>query len=358
MILLFVINRLALVISALGLAVLAASTAAKAAVNGRTATCPSGKQSIQIKSFVNVGYRTGRDGYLVFKFLLDLSIPEGETVMLSSGSSSSWSVSSATVEPIKFEIRSYYKVFPRPPDDVMKVSLFTSCFESGTISAQLKDYDSSAPKQPSCTKYMVIDSRGSGTAVGTLSPPGLAFAAELKRLKGEKNVQVVPNLYDASGGFWSLAGAVVKLPLDYYNSVVVGKAWLRQKILKEANACREMRIFLTGYSQGAQVAADVYQEGFWPYVAGVALFGDPYFNHQDKQADQGNYQKALDGRLGMRPLFDRQMASHVLSYCHRHDPVCQQPLSYFELVRYRFTKHKNYSALGEPEQAARYLASG
>src|SRR5262249_39597566 len=110
-------------------------------------------------------------------------------------------------------------------------------------------------------------------------------------------------------------------------------------------------ILLTGYSQGAQVTADVVQAISPPLVLGVALFGDPYFNSADK-VDRGGFQAGRNGFLGKRHLFSTQWQSRMLSYCHLHDPVCQGPL---HNVGYLFSRHKTYDKLGEPEKAAQYF---
>ena len=88
----------------------------------------------------------------------------------------------------------------------------------------------------------------------------------------------------------------------------------------------------------------------------AALFGDPYFNNRDSYVDRGDFRAGLGGNLGTRPFFDAARRRHVLSFCHDRDPVCQGPLSYFELIRYRFSRHNNHATRDEPERAARYFA--
>jgi hypothetical protein len=104
------------------------------------------------------------------------------------------------------------------------------------------------------------------------------------------------------------------------------------------------------------VSGDVFHDNSYRNLVGAVLFGDPYFNNHDTTADRGTYQKGLSGNLGIRPVFSGAKRGHVISYCHEHDPVCQGPLSYIELARYRFSRHNNYDDLGEPEEAARYFA--
>jgi Cutinase len=134
----------------------------------------------------------------------------------------------------------------------------------------------------------------------------------------------------------------------YHDSVVDGKKWLAQEVATIANDpnCPNNKIFLVGYSQGAQVTGDVYQAisqdkrdaGVVKHIRGVALFGDPYFNHADHRVDRGNHEPGLDGVLGTRPQF----SGPVMSYCHKYDPICQGPLDYVTLALHRFKEHENY----------------
>lgn len=205
-----------------------------------------------------------------------------------------------------------------------------------------------------CSAYVVADSRGSGEPLATLSRPGAAFVREFRKLHSSVYVGAAMNSYDAVGS-WNIVAAVLKLPIGYHQSVGQGKAWLRSELSTLASTCPETKVVLTGYSQGAQVAADVAQEAPNRQIVGVVLFGDPYFNHGDARADRGDFARGLDGTLGTRPIFTGSLGGRVLTYCHRHDPVCQGPLSYYELARYRFTRHNNYDKQGEPEEAARYI---
>lgn len=90
-------------------------------------------------------------------------------------------------------------------------------------------------------------------------------------------------------------------------------------------------------SQSPQIAARIRRQ-----ILGVALFGDPYFNSRDHISARGSYVKGLNGVLGTRSSF--LQPTRVLSYCRKHDPVCQSPLSFLHLASYRFTEHKKYGS--------------
>jgi hypothetical protein len=153
----------------------------------------------------------------------------------------------------------------------------------------------------------------------------------------------------------------------YHDSVVEGKVWLRQHLkFIVAKCATATKLVLVGYSQGAQVAADVYQDlqsaQLRRQILGVALFGDPYFNASDDTTDRGDYNHALNGILAYvrrfsRPKFSPNSAEHVLSYCHKHDPICQERLKLWELAYYGRSQHKNYIEKDrEVRRAANYFS--
>jgi hypothetical protein len=205
-----------------------------------------------------------------------------------------------------------------------------------------------SPSPSHCLSYIVIDSRGSGERFGT-SPPGEAFTEAFR--KHHQGVGVIDNPYPAVSILGSvdsiinLIGAGLGIgPLGaYHDSVVDGEKWLRHEIPAEIASCPSAKLLLTGYSQGAQVTADVYQRSVSSverkHILAVVLFGDPYFNPTDSRADWGNYNHYKSGILGWRRSFkgDRR----VVSDCHAHDPVCQHP-TLSEVLRYGFSEHKKY----------------
>ena len=210
----------------------------------------------------------------------------------------------------------------------------------------------------SCANDIVIDSRGSGET-STLSAPGGVFYGFFKAVVSTRDpsarVANIPNGYPTWGSIPTMISALFKLPQQYHASVVAGKNWLSNELGVLASKCPSSKIVLTGYSQGAQVTGDVYQNTQSKQIIGVVLFGDPKFNSADPAARGG--QKGLDGALGTRPLYSvapgKQSAGHVFSYCHNRDPVCQG----VSRLHFGSTYHINYGATDEPEQAAAHLAA-
>lgn len=223
----------------------------------------------------------------------------------------------------------------------------------------------------------MLASRGSGDTLGKdhgLSAPGLALTNGLRRTIPD--VAKWANPYDAVGVFkWNLrqlangGGAITKLPGlgAYHASVVQGKRLLDAEVASIASVCgNRTALILVGYSQGAQVTADVYQRQLTSaqrsVVAAVVLFGDPYFNGGDRRADHGSFSGRRDGLLGRRPPFGANGRTLVLSYCHSHDPICQGlffrlgPTRTLDPGSLTVKQHTNYTKFGEPQQAADMIA--
>lgn len=202
-----------------------------------------------------------------------------------------------------------------------------------------------------CNDYVIIDSRGSGQRRGQLSKPGQAFVAAFRNLHQGAKIQVWPNLYRAVG-VGSFPGAFLRLPASYHHSVEEGKARLRAMLNSLLKTCAGTKVLLVGYSQGAQVTGDVYQERVWPNVRGMVLFGDPSFNAQDPN-DWGPYSSHKNGILRARPLYQLHDGSVIKSFCYAHDPICQGLGEW----RYFFSWHNAYARYVFPEYAARYMTN-
>lgn len=233
-----------------------------------------------------------------------------------------------------------------------------------------------------CPPVLVLANRGSGdslTKASGLGAPGLAFTDRLTELI--RGTDWWANDYDAVGVFsFDLrrfgdiingGGAITKLSGPglgaYHDSVVGGKERFAAKVAEVMEKCgAETALVLVGFSQGAQVAADVYQSDLTDEqqrrVAAVVLFGDPYFHGGDRQVSRGSFSGRRDGLLGRRPAFGNTGSTLVLSYCHSHDPVCQGlfhrvgPTRTLDPGALTFRQHLNYTGFGEPEQAAELVA--
>lgn len=228
-----------------------------------------------------------------------------------------------------------------------------------------------------CPSVMLLGSRGSGDKLSKdegIGRPELALKEALKELI--PGLESWANPYDAVSVFgWNLrelangAGAASKLSGigvgAYHDSVVNGRNKLAQRVRELIRDCDDTAIVLAGYSQGAQVTADVFQrdlgEAERTKVRAMVLFGDPYFNGGDRTVARGSFSGRRDGLLGKRTAFSSN-GSLALSYCHSHDPICQGlffrvgPTRTPDPGAFTFEQHKNYTSFGEPAEAAKAIA--
>lgn len=122
----------------------------------------------------------------------------------------------------------------------------------------------------------------------------------------------------------------------YNNSVTAGENTLETDLLSQWHECPNTYVVLAGYSQGAQVVANV-ADGLnrhWRnQIAAVALFGDPEFNPYQPKVDAATgYFPWLYGIAAYWHLFGendglRNVPSDLVprfhSYCIPLDPICQ-----------------------------------
>jgi hypothetical protein len=224
-----------------------------------------------------------------------------------------------------------------------------------------------------------LASRGSGDTLGKdegLSAPGLQLVTRLNQLA--PGTQSWANPYSAVGVFaWNWRqlvnglGAGTKLSGlglgAYHASAVDGSQALATKVTDEVGSrCGQTtKLVLVGYSQGAQLTADVFQRTLTAaqrkQIVAVVLFGDPYFNGGDRTVDRGSFSGRRDGLLGKRATFTPE-TTLVLSYCHSHDPICQGfffrvgPTRTLDPGALTLRQHTNYTSFGEPQQAAATIA--
>ena len=246
--------------------------------------------------------------------------------------------------------------------------------------------DSSA--SASCPAVLLIGTRGTGESLSTdngLGRPDEAFRQALSPLLPVGSLSFVANPYPAapqSGdptALLQLVGAAtgISAPLinEWSTSVAAGESWLGSEVNSVAAACGPVtKMLLAGYSQGAQVAGDVFQGGSltasaYAQVVGVVMFGDPHFNGMDADA-YGNFSPERHGILGERPPFAAPGTApdgRVLNFCHARDPICQGTFGNTLgtlLPDYDPAQHTNYDTVGDapgaptyPQRAARHFAA-
>ena len=127
---------------------------------------------------------------------------------------------------------------------------------------------------------------------------------------------------------------------EYEQSVIAGAQALRATIARDIHSYCGARtqLVLSGYSQGAEVVDDVFQnlltEKQKARIKGVVLFGDPRFNPaQTLPVDVGTFNHSLvgvapyqfhppTGTFGTLVSYSTFEAPLVRSYCANHDQIC------------------------------------
>jgi len=140
------------------------------------------------------------------------------------------------------------------------------------------------------------------------------------------------------------------LPM-YIQSYTQGREQLYNTLYLWSKKCSNYRFVIAGFSQGADVAADVVT-GLSPSIPvendilgkidAVALFGDPRYNPGDSRVDavhglqlSGVRASDLAAHLPfpmsaqVRPLFPDSLANRTRSWCQAIDPVCAFDASKF-----------------------------
>jgi hypothetical protein len=166
---------------------------------------------------------------------------------------------------------------------------------------------------------------------------------------------------------------------DYTASESAGFESLRLQLGGWHDKCRDYRFVLAGYSQGADVVADVLADltvstrardrEILSAVVGVALFGDPQFNpadpsnvHQPPGSGKGAFAFPVVDRLGgIRPVWPEAIRARVGSWCLPGDLVCNSnsPDDLLKLAKVAIggdTPHYHYVSSGLSSEAGNWLA--
>ena len=225
-----------------------------------------------------------------------------------------------------------------------------------------------------CPRVFFLGTRGSGDTLQQASGVGLPDLTFYKAFVRDAHltshdISLWANPYSAVSIANVLKSTTVSRDLSLYRiSRSGGEGFLHAQIVQALKKiatqpqCDSSTVLLAGYSQGADVTADVYSAltgAQRKKILGVVLFGDPQFN-ENSTADsitalQQRTQLKLihSGLLGRRSEYPKDAYGHVLSYCHARDPVCQGKAE----LRYGTGAHTNYSTTGEPQDAAQYFAN-
>lgn len=177
---------------------------------------------------------------------------------------------------------------------------------------------------PDCQPLRVIGVRGSGETAGDADGYGGTVAAVIDGL-----VPLAMNAHAVNYPAVAVNFSDPSYGKKYVNSVHAGESEL-SKYLKDffASSCAQKTyLVIVGYSQGAHVAGDVYEQLTTKHrrsVAALVLLGDPRFNPQARGVNFGDYSKSLTGVYPLAALRNIPPGSKeaIHSYCTAGDPIC------------------------------------
>ncbi len=216
----------------------------------------------------------------------------------------------------------------------------------------------------SCPSVEFIGVRGSGETAdqnGGLGPTVAAVNSELKSRWPDMGTNAID--YPAIPIEYSLPNYA----LDYTNSVLAGEQALTEFWEDFSASCPSSTLIVVGFSQGAHVVGDVLEQisaAETRNLVAAALFGDPKFNPNDTQINQGNYDPRYWGSYKL-VVPDTQMRrtptnldSSVHSYCMLHDPVCNYtPANLVTCLDVAACIHLRYADNGRTSDAVRWINS-
>jgi RHS repeat-associated protein len=186
------------------------------------------------------------------------------------------------------------------------------------------------PSKPSTPHYVLIGSRGSGDPLGFSTPDGIFDDDVKKQLADAGLAGLVTDEYNP---YPAVSIGDPRVPLGawlhdggkYDQSVAKGEALLRSMIGDVEREDPTAKIILVGYSQGAEVTANVYQslaDIDRSHVFGMVLFGDTHFNGRSG-GGRGGYSPKRNGAFGQRPAYSPAESGRIMSYCNAFDGACQ-----------------------------------
>jgi hypothetical protein len=157
---------------------------------------------------------------------------------------------------------------------------------------------------------------------------------------------------------------------DYSVSVNEGINVLQSKAASFHTRCPATPIVFAGYSQGAQVAGDVYQsisQGVRDKTT-LVMLGDSRFNPGQSDINAGNFNKDRHGIWAawfagwshtLRSFKPSEYGS-VRSYCVVYDPICNYTAgNFFNCIPFPgwYCIHSKYLEFGYPDDAATWIQS-
>ena len=193
-----------------------------------------------------------------------------------------------------------------------------------------------------CSNVELIGVRGSGESYSGNYGMGYEIAGLYEKVKARKPSTQTLQSYGLE--YPAVNVAEWWNAWDYFPSVWEGDEHLESRIKADAAACSSMKILVAGFSQGAHVVGDTIENlansnsSSLSHVYGVALFGDPRFNPEDKATARGNYNPEHWGILTERGNYSTKINNRLGDWCRLKDAICQG----FNAGSTEYHEYKNY----------------
>lgn len=195
-----------------------------------------------------------------------------------------------------------------------------------------------------CSDVMVVFARGSGQPSGNSNEDRenkkeqtMFLDRMLAHAPKGINLVVQQLEYPAIGAnvnlkglpFWFDAKFSLNEKNSYLESESEGVQNAYELLNKQVNSCPNQRFVLGGYSQGAQVMGDLFQQAgskIRDKIAYAALFGDPKFN-RDSFSARGDYYYGSHGLIAARSEYPDDLRGKISSWCKSSDGICEGKIS-------------------------------
>ena len=217
---------------------------------------------------------------------------------------------------------------------------------------------------PTCGTAKFIGVRGSGEKESAFNGLGYTIQNVANTFAAEVPAAEISHVdYEAV----EVGYQGVDYGFHYDTSVDSGRILLKARIQKYIRECAGKYIVLAGYSQGAHVVGDVFQELSSTErrrIAAVVLLGDPRFSHKQKHGvnvgDFGPFDGVYSIKQKPRSIVGTDV-DRVRSFCAGGDPVCNSwppnLASCLVNIPTRLCPHLQYVEWGWTDKAALWAAT-
>lgn len=240
-----------------------------------------------------------------------------------------------TITPYPNRPFSFSQNIPYPPDSTFATMLFKSTFVTLVLAAVGAVQAMPAEKRAACSKYLIIDTRGTGEAQG----PSAGFRTMNQRI-----------FSTVSGG----SEYDTVYPADYSQNSASGTQDIVNKVKSTLAQSPSTCFILEGYSQGAAATVNALSQltgANFDAVKGVILIGDPQHKPNLACNVDGNGGKTTAAASGISYYgsggIPSNWVSKSLDICIYGDGVCDRSSGYGITAQHlQYPNNANVQSMG------------